>query len=70
MSLLDRVTVGQGLRLGWEGVAGWPDSGRMPSGLTTRGATSPFDRAIVGGAVGVGVCARDATSALGGVMAG
>ena len=62
--------MGQGSRSGWEGVAGWPDSGRMPSGLAIRGATSLPDRATAGGAVGAGVCARGATSALGGVTAG
>ena len=64
-SLFDGVTVGLGSRSGWEGVAGRPGSGRVGSGLATRGATSPLDRVTAGGAVGVGVCARGATSALG-----
>jgi hypothetical protein len=61
---------GQGLRSGWERVAGRPDGKRVGSGLTTRGATSPLDGATVGGAVGAGVSARGATSPSSGVTAG
>ena len=65
-SLFGRVTVGLGSsRSGWEGIAGQLDSRRAGFGLTMRGGTSPVDRATAGGAVGAGVCAWGATSALG-----
>ena len=69
-SLFDGVTVGLGSRLGWEGVAGRPASGRVGSGLATRGAVSPLDGATARGAVGMRACARGTTLALGGVTAG
>ena len=69
-SLFDGVTMGLGSRSGWEGVVGRPGSGRVGSGLATRGVTSPLDGVTAGGAVGAGVCARGATSALGGRMTG